>query len=225
MTRIPKTQDAHVKDPDTTALEAKLTKLKADAEATIAKLQEAVREAHGSVSDLNLVLKRATEVRKEFLDSEELSDKLRNVAEGSAQRYLSAIDVAIDRATSSVYHRFDTIMMLCLGIDPQSVSEGRESVEQLIRTFIKQRKLPYDLYPNDNDALPEAFRRKGVRILADKTMPEGEGFLVKLGPNGEPEVVEISGLFDFGRPSSLFGAIGVVNTIVPDDPEQVDDTP
>ena len=89
MTRIPKTQDAHVKDPDTTALEAKLTKLKADAEATIAKLQEAVREAHGSVSDLNLVLKRATEVRKEFLDSEELSDKPRNVAEGSAQRYLS----------------------------------------------------------------------------------------------------------------------------------------
>lgn len=205
---------------DTTALEARLTKLRADAEASIAKLQAVVRTAHEALGDINAGLKRAMEVRKEFLDNEEIRSQLRTLSATEYARFAVEMDEAIRTGTQAAYDRFDGIIAICLGLD----SPDTKSLEELLRTFIRTKGLPYGLFPTDNDDLPEAFRKKGVRILADDTMPEGEGYLVKKGKHG-PEVVEISSLLDFGAPGSLFGAMGIVKVAVPDDSEEGDVKP
>lgn len=193
---------------ETTALDAQLTKLRADAEATIAKLQAMVRQSHEALADLNAGFKRAAEVRKEFLDSEEIRTRLRGLSLLEYERFAAEMDEAIAKGTQAAYDRFDGIIAICLGLEEPNT----KSLEELLRTFIRTKGLPYGLFPTDNDDLPEAFRRKGVRILADDTMPEGEGFLVKKGKDG-PEVIEIKDLFDFGSPGTLFGAMGIVKTI------------
>lgn len=205
---------------DTTALEAQLSKLRADAEATIAKLHEMVRRSHEALTDLNAGFKRAAEVRREFLDSEEIRKQLRALSATEYARFATEMDDAIRVGTQAAYDRFDGIIAICLGLE----TADTKSLEELLRTFIRTKGLPYGLFPTDNDDLPEAFRRKGVRILADNTMPEGESFLVKRGKDG-PEVIEISNLFDFGTPGSMFGAMGIVKTHVSESSEEGDVTP
>jgi len=112
---------------------------------TLAALREATREAREAAKDLRGEMKAAREFRREFLATPELEARLGELTEAALKRYSDSIDENIKKATEAVWNRFDTIAMICLGEDPQSVREGKKTIPDLIREFIAAKGLPYRL--------------------------------------------------------------------------------
>jgi hypothetical protein len=112
---------------------------------TLAALREATRQAREAAKDLRAEMKAAREFRKEFFGTPELDARLNELTEDALARYSDGIDKQIKLATEATWNRFDTITMICMGEDPQSVREGKKTVPDLIREFIATKGLPYRL--------------------------------------------------------------------------------
>ncbi len=112
---------------------------------TLTALREATREAREAAKDLRAEMRAARELRREFLGTPELDARLGELTEAALSRYSDGIDKQIKLATEAVWNRFDTITMICLGEDPQSVREGKKTIPDLIREFIAAKGLPYRL--------------------------------------------------------------------------------
>ena len=86
------------------------------------------------------------------------------------EAYSKKLNAAIADATKAAFDRFDTIAMICLGEDPDSVREGKRSVPDLIRLYLEDKRLPWKIVPIATDqaqmaaaehpAAPDAFRKK-----------------------------------------------------------------
>ena len=90
-------------------------------------------------------MKRAREARAEFFAAPELDARLGELTGAALASYDKGIKDAIDKATEAVWNRFDTITMIAMGEDPQSVREGRKTIPDLLREFIAAKGLPYRL--------------------------------------------------------------------------------
>jgi|GEM_PF-5250340 len=112
---------------------------------TLTALREATRQAREAAKDLRAEMRAAREFRREFLGTAELDTRLKELTEAALASYDRGIKKAIDDATAAVWNRFDTITMICMGEDPQSVREGKKTVPDLIREFIAAKGLPYRL--------------------------------------------------------------------------------
>lgn len=112
---------------------------------TLTALREATRQAREAAKDLRAEVKAAREFRQEFLATPELDARLGELTEAALAEYSAAIDKNIKLATDAVWNRFDTITMICMGEDPQSVREGKKTVPDLLREFIAAKSLPYRL--------------------------------------------------------------------------------
>ncbi len=112
---------------------------------TLTALREATREAREAAKDLRAEMRAAREFRREFLGTPELDARLKELTEAALASYDAGIKKAVDDATQAVWNRFDTITMIALGEDPQSVREGKKTVPDLIREFIAAKGLPYRL--------------------------------------------------------------------------------
>src|ERR1700689_1932630 len=98
---------------------------------TLTALREATRQAREAAKDLRAEVKAAREARREFFAAPELEArlaKLTKLTEEALARYDGSIKQAIDGATQAVWNRFDTITMIALGEDPQSVREGKKTI-------------------------------------------------------------------------------------------------
>jgi hypothetical protein len=112
---------------------------------TLTALREATREAREAAKDLRAEMKAAREARREFFAAPELDARLGELTEDALARYSASISEQIEKAGQAVWNRFDTIMMIAMGEDPQSVREGKKTVPDLIREFIATKGLPYRL--------------------------------------------------------------------------------
>ena len=112
---------------------------------TLTALREATREAREAAKDLRAEMKAAREFRREFLATPELDARLKELTETALAAYDASIKKAITDATEATWRRFDTITMICMGEDPQSVREGKKTIPDLIREFIAAKGLPYRL--------------------------------------------------------------------------------
>ena len=112
---------------------------------TLAALREATRSAREAAKDLRGEVKAAREFRQEFLSTPELDARLGELTAAALASYDEGIKKAIDDATQAVWYRFDTITMIALGEDPQSVREGKKTIPDLLREFIAAKGLPYRL--------------------------------------------------------------------------------
>ena len=112
---------------------------------TLAALREATRAAREAAKDLRGEVKTAREFRREFLSTPELDARLGELTAAALASYDEGIKKAIGDATQAVWNRFDTITMIALGEDPQSVREGKKTIPDLLREFIAAKGLPYRL--------------------------------------------------------------------------------
>jgi cobalamin biosynthesis protein CbiD len=112
---------------------------------TLMALREEIRRAHEVLKDLRAEIRAAREARKEFFAAPELEERLGKLTEEAMAAYADNVKQQIDRATEAVWNRFDTITMIALGEDPQSVREGKKTIPDLIREFIAAKGLPYRL--------------------------------------------------------------------------------
>ena len=112
---------------------------------TLTALREATRQAREAAKDLRAEMRSAREYRQEFLAAPELDARLKELTEAALAAYDTGITKAIEEATQATWRRFDTITMICMGEDPQSVREGKKTVPDLIREFIAAKGLPYRL--------------------------------------------------------------------------------
>ena len=112
---------------------------------TLTALREATRQAREAAKDLRAEVKAAREARAEFFAAPELDARLADLTGAALASYDASIKKAIDDATRAVWNRFDTITMICMGEDPQSVREGKKTIPDLIREFIAAKGLPYRL--------------------------------------------------------------------------------
>jgi len=112
---------------------------------TLTALREATRQAREAAKDLRAEMRSAREFRQEFLATPELDTRLKELTEAALAEYSATIDKNIKLATDAVWNRFDTITMIALGEDPQSVREGKKTIPDLIREFIAAKGLPYRL--------------------------------------------------------------------------------
>lgn len=119
---------------DTTVLDAK-----------IALLDEKIREANGTLKDIRDE-KRATEKLIQDFRADTAA-RLEAVVEEAVRVGLNdlgkSIDTAIGNATDAVYNRFDVIAGICLGEDAISRSEGKPSIETLVREYVKRNGLVF----------------------------------------------------------------------------------
>ena len=112
---------------------------------TLTALREATRQAREAAKDLRAEMKTAREFRQEFFGTPELDARLKELTEAALASYDAGIKKAIEDATQAVWNRFDTITMICMGEDPQSVREGKKTIPDLIREFIAAKGMPYRL--------------------------------------------------------------------------------
>lgn len=112
---------------------------------TLVALREVIREAREAAKDLRAEIRTARETRREFFAAPEMETRLKELTEDALAAYEQAIKKAIDDATQAVWNRFDTIVMIALGEDPESVREGKKTIPDLIREFIAAKGLPYRL--------------------------------------------------------------------------------
>lgn len=112
---------------------------------TLTALREEIRRAHEVLKDLRAEIRAAREARQEFFAAPELEERLGVLTGEALARYDDNIKQQIDRATEAVWNRFDTITMIAMGEDPQSVREGKKTVPDLIREFIATKNLGYRL--------------------------------------------------------------------------------
>lgn len=112
---------------------------------TLVALREEIGRAHEALKDLRAEIRAAREARREFFAAPELEERLGELTGEALARYDDNIKQQIDRATQAVWNRFDTITMIAMGEDPQSVREGKKTVPDLIREFLAAKQLPYRL--------------------------------------------------------------------------------
>ena len=161
------------------------------------ELRKLLAEAHQAIRDLRQERKDLRRQREEFVNGEDIVRKLdRSVADG-IKAYEDGMITAIRDATEKVYERFDTIMLVCLGEDPESVRKGKKSVTDLIREVIRAREMPIkiteeihiemspktkaDQKSTNIDVLMKAFRSRGLDelpIILDSRVPDDTIWLV-----------------------------------------------
>jgi hypothetical protein len=134
----------------------------------LAELRGLVREGNGVVKDLWHAIRGARDACAD-LPATVTSEITQEVTAG-LEAYDKQLAIAIAEATQAAYDRFDTIAMICLGEDPESVREGKRSVTDLIRLYLKTKGLPWELVPvladraqmmaAEHPAAPDAFRKK-----------------------------------------------------------------
>ena len=112
---------------------------------TLIALREEVRAAHEAGKDLRAEIRAAREIRQEFLAAPEIEERLGALTEAALQRYSDSIEMQIAKATEAVWNRFDTLAMIAMGEDPESVRQGRKSIPDLLREYIAAKGLPYRL--------------------------------------------------------------------------------
>ena len=169
--------------------------------------RELVRELHTAVRDAKTTMREWRETRERVLSSDEIQQALKDLTAEELIKYHDTLAKSIDDATERVNDRFDTIMMICMGEDPQSVKEGRKTVIQLIEDFVNAKRLPIrvtdEIYlimsqrTRDKEASHPVIRMHGgvdkLPIRIDNRIRVGMGYLVVPGIAGlPPQVVEIN---------------------------------
>jgi hypothetical protein len=97
----------------------------------LAQLRELVAEAHGAAKDLRLAIREARQLRSTLPD--EAARRIGESVDQGLAEYSASLEHGIDEATKAVYRRFDTIVAVCLGEDPESVAAGERTLEEILR--------------------------------------------------------------------------------------------
>lgn len=164
---------------DLTQLKRQVAEFKREVETTIDRMRDAKREAHEAIQELREAIREFRTAKREFLDSSELRNQLENMKQSEIENYLDRMQQIVDDGKQQAFDSFDSITAICLGVDPDSVRDGKLPLEDVLRTFVNRRGLPYKLVPTDDEAWPEAFRRPGISVRVSDGMPENASWLIQ----------------------------------------------
>lgn len=173
-------------------------------EDTVARYQKVLEElrgivpvAHQAIRDLKQEQRELKRQRDAFTSAEDLVKELDLRVATGIKKYEDGILEAIREAQQRVYRRFDQIMLVLLGEDPESVRSGKATVTQLAQELIRSRNLPVKLTEEIHvemspatrakqkdaglDRLLKLVRMKGfddLPILTDSRIPDGVVWIV-----------------------------------------------
>lgn len=103
-------------------------------------LREQVRESHETLRDLREERKQLLELRKTWLRNAE--QELRDAFVTQFTEFSDTLPDMFKTIEARIYARFDTLMLIILGEDPESKQAGKRSVVDMITDFIAQQQLP-----------------------------------------------------------------------------------
>jgi hypothetical protein len=123
--------------------------------------REVIHEGRELLQDLRATVKEA----REYTGSEEIAKRINDTVKKGLEEYAEALNTAINQATEAVWNRFDVLMDIAMGEDPESVRKGNKTTEELLREYIRTKNLPFDLVVStaadiQTQEVPAAFRRK-----------------------------------------------------------------
>jgi hypothetical protein len=141
---------------------------------------------HMAIRDLKREKKELKELRAQWLNSDELIAKINDTTSPAIEKFLAVLTDQVEQATEAVYRRFDTIMMICMGEDPESVKEGKITTLELMREFVKTRNLPIsimevphlELHPDDYKTERKLAEKFGVMLVPNSRLTLGKPILV-----------------------------------------------
>ncbi len=177
-----------------------------------ADLRDVIVTAHQLLGDLREEQKRLRTLRDQWVNEIGLQKQLDDAVRIGLTGFNESLTKAIDKSTQTVYDRFDEIMLICLGEDPQSVREGKHTVIELVKDFVYQRKLPIKIteyvhllmskashhaeLSGEFGATMKGFHErigKKLPIMFDPRIPYGTAFLVLPAVGDDPpSVVELN---------------------------------
>jgi hypothetical protein len=102
----------------------------------LAQLRELVQEAHGAVKDLRAAIREAKQTTSGLPAA--VTERMDREVNRVLGKYDVAITSAIKTAERNVSIRFDTLGAIFLGEDPESISEGKETLEHMIERVGKK---------------------------------------------------------------------------------------
>ncbi|HEV2175248.1 MAG TPA: hypothetical protein VGR71_16865 [Nitrospira sp.] len=169
-------------------------------------LRELLRQTHEAISDLRRERAGLKRDRAEFVDSKDLIARLDKATGDGIKQFIDQMTAHIRETEETVTRRFDTILMICLGEEPSSVRKGERTVIELIREFVRSKKLAIKITEEvhlemshetaadqkQDEAVintiklfkPDGF--DGLPIVYDSRIPRGTAYLV-LPPANESD--------------------------------------
>lgn len=176
----------------------------ADLDDTIARYQAVVEDlraqipiAHQALRDLKHEQRELIRKREAFTSADDLVKELDLKVATGIKSYEEGMLDAIAEAQQRVYRRFDQIMLILLGEDPESVRQGKTTVVQLVRELVQSRNLPVkiteivhlEMSPETKakqkeqgiDALFKRLRMRGMDelpIITDSRVPADHVWIV-----------------------------------------------
>lgn len=176
--------------------------------AAVADLREENRKAHELLKDLRSERKRLTELRNDWVRT--AYDELENKVGDQINKFLDGLPSRLKDIEAAIYNRFDSIMMLVLGEDPQSIRQGKRTVVELVKEFISTKKLPiriteeahflmnFETHESEKVRMRKLAVKTGhdfakIPVVTDSRVPNGMAYLVipAAGPDDHGNVVEI----------------------------------
>jgi hypothetical protein len=103
----------------------------------LTQLREVIREAHGVTKDLRAAIKEAKQVTSGLPDAVQMH--MSQAVAAGLDEYAGSLERAIVQAEKKISTRFDVLGAVYLGEDPQSIEEGRESLEDLVKRVKRRR--------------------------------------------------------------------------------------
>lgn len=96
-------------------------------------MREATRQAHEVLKDLRLAVKDALKLKESIEQAAQVAvdERLEPIVKQGLEKFIAALNVAIQEGTEAVFHRFDTIADNLLGEDRTSRRQGRPTVEEI----------------------------------------------------------------------------------------------
>lgn len=179
-----------------------------------AELRQLLRQSHEAIRDLRAERRAFREERDAWLSGAELRAQLDKTTAEMIESFTSGVLESVEDATTKVYHRFDQIMMICLGEDPISVRDGKKTVIELVLEFIAARGLPIRATEQVHllmsaetkakqevilasigiNSFPSGRSFSDLPIVLDPRVPDGIGYVVIPRPSdgGKRKVFEIN---------------------------------
>jgi hypothetical protein len=103
----------------------------------LAQLRELVREAHEASKDLRMAVREAKQVTSGLPDY--IDRRITLEVKKGLDGYADSIKKATDDAERAVSVRFDRLGAIFLGEDPESIANGKETLEDMVAR-LKRRK-------------------------------------------------------------------------------------
>lgn len=141
-----------------------------------AKLRPLIREAHEAQKALNEERRALRLEREHFVSSRDLIVRLDNAVAEAISVYQDRTLKLIEETEDAMWRRFDTVMAIMFGEDPESVKNGNKSIIDLVKDFVKSRGIPIRMTEEVHLLMSSASRDEQRARFGGMTFPSGRNF-------------------------------------------------